>query len=107
MAIALDGPLASVDGYCNSIIWIVPVAQVIAVIGVHDIYVVVVEPVVCPVFRHRVNDTEPKATVFEARIPANHYYAGTVNAERVIRTKVDTKLVVGDAVGPVAAAFPP
>jgi len=49
------------------------VVQVIPVVDVHDINIIVVVPVVSPVFRPRVNGSDPIATVLEARVSADDH----------------------------------
>lgn len=46
------------------------VVQVIPVVDERDINIIVVVPVVSPVFRPRVNGSDPIATVLEARVSA-------------------------------------
>jgi hypothetical protein len=71
--IALDEPLVQVDHDCNSISGIPAIVQIIAIPGVIDIHIIVVVPVVTPVFWPRVKETEPKAPILEAGIPAKQH----------------------------------
>jgi hypothetical protein len=104
---ALDEPLVHVDGDCDSIPGIPAVVHVIAVLGVDDVYIIVVVPIVGPVFRPWVHETEPKAAVLEARIPAVQLHRVPVNAEPVIRTKAHAITVIRNAVAVVTATLLP
>ena len=95
------------DADCNSDIGIPAVEQVIAVVGVGDVDVICVVPVIRPVFWPWVNRTEPIATVLEARVPANNQEGKTVDSESMLRPKVSTEPVVGDAVAVVATTLLP
>jgi len=96
-----------IDANRNAIPRVTTVVQVVAVVGVDDIHIIVVVPIVRPVFRPRVNHIEPKAVVLETRIPANYLQAIAGDAEPVIRTKVATVTVLRNAVAIVAAALVP
>ena len=76
-------------------------------VDVGDIHVVVVIPVIPPVFRPRVNKTDPIAPILEAWVPANNQEGQTVDAEPMAPTKVSTVTVVRDAVAIVAATLLP
>src|ERR1700686_2980451 len=93
------------NGDCDSIPGIPTVVHVIAVPRIVDIHIIVVIPVVRPVFRPRVKDAEPKPAVLEGGIPANHYHRVTVDAERVIRAEVTSITVLRNAVAVVAATL--
>ena len=95
------------DADRNSNVGISAVVQVIAVAGIGDINVIVVIPVVAPVFRPRVNETDPIALVPEARVPTHNHEGQPVNAESVVRTKVSTETVVRDAVAVISATLLP
>ena len=83
------------------------VVKVIAVVDVGDINVVVVIPVISPIFRPWVNETNPKALILEARIPAYNQEGSSVDAEPMVRPKVSTEPVIRDAVAMVAATLLP
>jgi len=83
------------------------VVQVIAVPEIIDIHIIVLVPVVAPVFWPGVNDTEPKAAVLEAGIPANNCQREAVDAEPVILTKVTPITVPRNTIAFVAAALLP
>jgi hypothetical protein len=104
---ALKERLVHVDGDCNSIPGIPTVVHVIAASVVVDIHIIGVVPIVRPVFRPRVHETEPKTAVLEARIPAIHLYGVAVDAERVISTKVATIAVLWNVVAVVAPTLLP
>ena len=102
-----DARLVQVDADGDSIARIPAVVQVIAVSGVVDIHVIVVVPVVRPVFRPRISKAEPKSAVLEARITTNHHHGVAVDSERVLRTKVAIVTVLWNAVPVVATALLP
>ena len=103
----LDACSVQINGNGDSIAGIPSVVQVIAVSRVVDIHIIVVVPVVGPVFRPRVNQTEPIASVLEAWVSAHDNYWVAVDAERVTRTKVAIVAVVGNSVAIVTAALLP
>ena len=83
------------------------VEQVIAVVYVGDVDVVGVVPVVRPRSWPWINKAKPIATVLEARVSANNQEGKTVDAESMLRPKVSTESVVGDAVAVVATTLLP
>jgi hypothetical protein len=87
--------------------WVASVVQVIAVVDIADIDLVIVVPVVAPVGRPRVNDTQPVAVVLEARIPANHDEGQALNTETMVRAEITAKTVVRNAISVVATALLP
>jgi hypothetical protein len=94
-----------VDG--NSGVRIPMVEQVITVVDVGDINVVGVVPVISPIFRPWVNETDPIALILKARVPANNQEGQSVDAEAMVRPKVTAEPVVRDAVAVVAATLLP
>ena len=76
-------------------------------IVVHHVNVVSLVPVVSPIFRIRINGTEPIPTVLEARIPANIKEREAVDAEIVIAPIVAAVIVVRNTVAVVAPALLP
>ncbi len=83
------------------------VEQVVAVIDVGDINVVGVVPVIRPVFRPWVHETEPIAAVLEAGISAHNKEGQAVDSKPMLRPKVSTEPVVRDAIAAVAATLLP
>ena len=96
------------DANCNPrAVGIPAVVQVIPIAGVCDVDIVGLVPVPTPIFRIRINHTEPIATVLEARIPAHHHEGFVVDAERMTLAIVAAVIVVRNAVAVVAAALLP
>jgi hypothetical protein len=95
------------DADRNSNVRISAVVQVIAVVRIGDVNVVVVIPVIAPVFRPRVHETDPIALILEARVPSHNHEGQTVDTESVVRTKVATETVVRDAVAVISATLLP
>jgi hypothetical protein len=92
---------------CDSIPGMLTVVHVIAVSGVVDVHVIVVVPIVRPVFRPWVNDTEPKAAILEPGVPTRKNYWETVKPEPVNLAEGVTETVVGNTVTVVAASLLP
>ncbi len=95
------------DADRNSRAGIPGIEQVVAVVYIGDINIVVVIPVIPPVIRPRVNQTDPIALVLEARISAHNQERQSINAEPMIPPEVSTETVVRDAVAVVAATLLP
>ena len=95
------------DADRNSGVGIPAVVHVIAVVNIGDINVVVVVPVISPVFRPRVNRTDPVAFVLEARVSAHHLEWQSVDAKPMFLTKVSAVAVFRDAVAAIPAALLP
>jgi len=100
-------PSVRVDGNRDSIPGIATVVKIVAVVGIRDVHVVVVVPIVGPVFRPGVNQAEPKTVILKAWIPTNHHYGVTVDAKRMTRSEVAIVPVLGNAVAVVAPALLP
>src|ERR1019366_172756 len=83
------------------------VVHVVPIVDVDNINFVGFVPIVGPVPWPRINQTEPKAVVLEAREPANHHIGLAVDDERVVLAEVAIVTVVRDAVAVVAAALLP
>jgi hypothetical protein len=84
-----------------------PVIHVITVIHVINIYVVRLVPIVCPVFRPRINHAEPETAVLEPGISAHHNYRDRVDPEPVCAAEMRAEMVFRNTVTPVTAAFMP
>ena len=83
------------------------VVQVIPVVDERDINIIVVVPVVSPVFRPRVNGSDPIATVLEARVSADDHEGETIDSESMFLTKVSAETIVRNAITAVAATLLP
>ena len=83
------------------------VVQVIAVVDVGHIDVIVVVPIVAPVFRPGVNFAEPITLILEARESANHQEGEAGDAKAVILAKVSTESVLRNAIAMVSATLLP
>jgi hypothetical protein len=106
-ACALNARLVQVNVDGDAIARIPAVVQVISVARVVDVHIIVVIPIVGPVFRPWIGEAEPIATVLKAGISADDHHRVAVNAERVIRTKVTAIAVFGNAIAVVAPALLP
>ena len=95
------------DADRNSDVGIPAVEQVIAVVYIGDIDIVVVIPVISPILRPRVNQTDPITLVLEAWVATNDEEGQAVDAESVVGPEVPAVTVVRDAVAVVAAALLP
>jgi hypothetical protein len=95
----------NVDG--DAIARIPAVVQVIAVARIVDVHIVVVIPIVGPVFRPGIGKAEPIAAVLKAGISTDDNHGVTVNPEGMTRTKVTVIAVIGNAIAVVAAALLP
>ena len=104
---ALKVRSVQVDIDCNAITGIPAVVQVIAIPRVVHINIVVVVPIVGPVFRPRVNHSEPIAAVLEAGITANDHHGVAVDSEPVTRTKVAMRTLLRNPIAVIAAALLP
>jgi hypothetical protein len=83
------------------------VIQVVAAIGVNDINIVGVVPIVPPVFGPWVNGTEPIALVLEPRKSAHNQEGKARDAESVISAKVSAETIVRNVITAVATALLP
>src|SRR5579872_1207284 len=98
---------SNIDSDGDSISGIPGVVQVIAVLVVVDIHIIVVVPVIRPIFWPRINQTEPEAAVLETGIPADQHHRVPVNAEPVLRTKVAPISILWNPVAVVATTLLP
>ncbi len=83
------------------------VIHVIPVVNVVNVNVVGFVPGVRPVFRPRINQTEPEASVLEPWISAHNNYRDGVNAEPVSTAKMRAEMAFGNTVASVTATFVP
>lgn len=95
------------DGHGNSILRILAVVQIIAIRGVIKVNIIVVVPIIRPILRPRIDDTDPVSAVLEARMSASHRHMIPTQAERMIRPKVFAITEVRNPVTDVPAALPP
>ena len=96
------------DADCNSRAARIPaVIQVVAIVGVQEIHVVGLVPIVSPVFGIRIHDTEPIAAVLEARVPVYLQERQAVDVERVPLAVVTAEIDIRNVVSVVAAALLP
>ena len=91
----------------NSRVGIPAVVHVIAIIDIGDINVVVVVPVISPVFRPRVNRTDPIALVLEAWVSPYNHERQRVDSKSMIPSKVSAVAVVRNAVAAIATTLLP
>jgi hypothetical protein len=103
------GPQALIQIKTNSyaVAGISAVIQIISVAVVVHVYVIAVIPIARPIFRPRINQTEPIATVLEALSAANEYHRKVVNAKRVVLAVIFAEAVVRNAVAAIPTALLP
>jgi hypothetical protein len=92
---------------CNSRARISAVVHVIAVIYVRNINIVVVVPVIAPVFGPGINRADPIAFILETRISAYHHERQSADQKPMVGPKVSVVTIVRNAVAVVAAALLP
>jgi len=92
---------------CKSDIGIPAVVHVVAVVSIDDINVVVVVPVISPVFRPRVKGTDPITLVLEARVSPHNLKGKAVDTKPMVLPEVSAEAVVRDAVAAIPAALLP
>jgi hypothetical protein len=107
LAATLEERLIHVEADGNAIPWMAAVVQIIAITVVVHVDVIAVIPIVGPVFRPRVDQTEPIPAVLEATLPADIHHGEDVDAEPVILAIVAAETVIGNAVAVVSAALLP
>src|SRR5437588_64209 len=84
-----------------------PVVHVIAITDLVDVNVVGLVPGTRPVFRPRINQTDPEACVLKSGMSVHDDDGNAVNAKPMSAAKVGTKAVFRNAVASVASAFAP
>ena len=95
------------DADRNSNVGISAVVHVIAVVRIGDINVVVVIPVIPPVFRPWVHETDPVALILETRVPTHNHEGQAVDVESMVLTKISTVAIVRNAVALISATLLP
>src|ERR1022692_4863997 len=83
--IAFDELSVQVDLYCNPVLGISAVVHVVAVPGVVDIHIIVLVPVVRPVFGPGVKQADPIAIVLKAGVTAKDEHIEAEKAETMTR----------------------
>jgi len=83
------------------------VVHVVAVVDVGDVDIVVVVPIVSPVFRPGIYRADPVAVVLEAGISSDEPEWQATDSEPMLWPKVSAVTVIRDAVPVVAAALLP
>jgi hypothetical protein len=83
------------------------VVKVVAIVDVVYVDIVIVIPVISPIFRPRVDGTDPVALVLEARVSPYNPKGKSIDAEPMAGPKVSAVAVVRDAVAVVAATLLP
>jgi hypothetical protein len=91
----------------NSSAGISAVVQIVAIVNISDIDVIVVIPVISPIFRPWVKSTDPITVILKAGISANNQEGKPGDAEPMVLTKVSTESVIRNAVAAVAATLLP
>jgi hypothetical protein len=105
--LSIDEPSVQIDAYSYSILGISAVVHVIAIPGVVNVYIIVVIPVIGPIFGPRVHYAEPEAAVLEAGIASGNHQRKSVDAESVTLAKVAAKSIVRNPIAVVASALLP
>jgi len=95
------------DVHRNADAGMVAVVHVIPVVHVIHVNVVGFVPRPFPVFRPRINNAEPEATILESGISAYNQDRGAADAKPVSTAKTRAKAIVWNAVPSVSSAFAP
>lgn len=104
---ALHGRSVHIHTDGDAIAGITAVIQVVAVTRVVNVNVIVVIPVIGPIFRPGIGQAEPKSAVLKAGISADNHDGVAVDAEGMIRTEVAVVAIFRNAVSVVATALLP
>src|SRR5579864_679743 len=91
----------------DSIAGVSAVVHVIAVSVVVDIYVVILVPIVRPIFGPRVKKADPITVVWEPGIPAKEVQPKAEDAETVIPAKVDAETIIRNTISVIATTLSP
>lgn len=83
------------------------VAKTIAVIKAVDIYPIFFIPVVRPLFKLQVNDTEPESTPLEAGVTAEYSKREVDDMKPVVSAEIPVEFVFRNPVAVVTAALTP
>ena len=103
----LDTCLVQVKTDGDAVTRIPAVKQIISVTVVIHIHVIVVVPIAVPVFRPRIDQTEPKAAVLEAAIAANKLHGKNADSKTVVLAIVGAETGIGNAITAVTTALLP
>jgi hypothetical protein len=93
------------DADCNFYAGIVAVVHVVAVAPISDVDVIVVVPVIRPVFRPRIEKRNPVTLVLESGVSTINHKRETVDPKPMLRTEIGAIAVLGNTVAVVAAAL--
>ena len=104
---SFNKPLVQINHDRDSILGIPAVIQVITIPGVLNIYIIVLVPVVSPVWGPRVKQADPIATVPKAGVPAKNVQIEAEESKNVAWTKKEAITVVWNSVAVVAATLLP
>jgi hypothetical protein len=99
--------LIQVEADGDAIARISAVVQIISAAVVVQVHVIAVVPITRPVFRPRVDQSEPVAAVLEAALRANIHHGETVDAEPVILAIRATETVIRNTVAVIPASLLP
>ena len=95
------------DADCNTNAGISLVVHVVPIIGIDNVNIVGLVPVVGPRLWPGIDQCEPKAVVLEAWKTTDDHIGLVVDDEPVVRAKVAVVTIVRDTVAVVAAALLP
>lgn len=87
--------------------WVSPIVHIVAVAPVINVDVVVVVPVVRPVFRPRVEERNPVPLVLEARVSSIDHEGKSVDPKPMLRPKVTAIPIGRNSIAVITAALLP